>query len=39
MIKIVSVTLEQAYKDAAAQLECSVTELNIEVIQSPSNGF
>jgi spoIIIJ-associated protein len=39
MIKIVSVTLEQAYKDAAAQLECSVTELNIEVIQSPNKGF
>lgn len=39
MIKIVSVTLEDAYKEAASALECSVTELNIEVIQSPSSGF
>ena len=39
MIKIVSVTLEEAYKDAASKLECSVTELNIEVVQSPSGGF
>ena len=39
MIKIVSVTLEQAYKDAASQLECSITELNIEVVQSPSKGI
>lgn len=39
MIKIVSVTLEEAYKEAASALECSVTELNIEVVQSPSNGF
>ncbi|MCF6340521.1 MAG: Jag N-terminal domain-containing protein [Sulfurimonas sp.] len=39
MIKIVSTTLEEAYKDAALALKCSVTELNIEVIQSPSSGF
>lgn len=39
MIKIVSVTLEEAYKDAAFKLECSVTELNIEVIQPSSSGF
>ena len=39
MIKIVSDTLEEAYKDAASKLECSVTELNIEVVQSPSSGF
>jgi len=39
MIKIVSVTLEEAYKDAAFALKCSVTELNIEVVQSPSSGF
>lgn len=38
MIKIVSVTLEEAYKDAALKLECSVTELNIEVVQFPSSG-
>lgn len=39
MIKIESPTLEQAYKDAAAALECSAAELVIEVVQIPSNGF
>jgi len=39
MIKIISLTLEEAYKEAASQLECSVTELNIEVVQFPSSGF
>ena len=39
MIKIEAVTLEEAYKNAASSLECSVTELKIEVVQSPSSGF
>jgi spoIIIJ-associated protein len=39
MIKIESVTLEQAYKDAASALGCSAADLVIEVVQSPSNGF
>ncbi len=39
MIKIEAVTLEDAYKDAAKQLECSITEIHIEVVQSPSSGF
>lgn len=39
MTKIEAVTLEQAYKDAALELECSVTQLKIEVVQVPSNGF
>jgi spoIIIJ-associated protein len=39
MIKIESVTLEQAYKDAASKLECSASELIIEVVQSPSKGI
>ena len=39
MKKIEAVTLEQAYKDAAAEFECSVTELTIEVVQVPSSGF
>jgi spoIIIJ-associated protein len=39
MIKIESTTLEQACKDAAAALECSASELMIEIVQSPSNGF
>jgi len=38
MIKVKSLTLEDAYKDAATQLECSVTELTIEVVQYPSKG-
>jgi pantoate--beta-alanine ligase len=39
MIKIEAITLEKAYQDAASSLECSVTELRIEVVQHPSNGF
>lgn len=39
MIKIEAPTLEEAYQNAAASLECSVTELKIEVVQVPSKGF
>jgi len=39
MTKIEAPSLEQAYKDATVALSCSITELNIEVVQSPSNGF
>ncbi|NOR58510.1 MAG: protein jag [Sulfurimonas sp.] len=39
MIKIESTTLEEAYQDAASTLECSVTQLKIEVVQYPSSGF
>ncbi|WP_457744302.1 Jag N-terminal domain-containing protein [Sulfurimonas sp.] len=39
MIKIEAVTLEGAFNDAATSLKCSVTELAIEVVQVPSNGF
>jgi spoIIIJ-associated protein len=39
MIKVISATLEKAYEEAASKLGCSVTELNIEVVQPPSNGF
>jgi len=39
MIKIEAKTLEGAYLDAAQSLECSVTELTIEVVQYPSSGF
>ncbi len=39
MIKIESVTLEGAYQDAASSLECSVTQLRVEVVQYPSKGF
>ncbi len=39
MIKIEAKTLEGAYSDAAQSLNCSVTELKIEVVQHPSSGF
>ncbi|PHQ65587.1 MAG: hypothetical protein COB99_03110 [Sulfurimonas sp.] len=39
MIKIESTTLEEAYQNAASTLECSVTQLKIEVVQYPSSGF
>ncbi|MFA5454604.1 MAG: Jag N-terminal domain-containing protein [Sulfurimonas sp.] len=39
MIKIESTTLEQACKDAASALGCSASELVIEIVQTPSNGF
>ncbi|MDF1874338.1 Jag N-terminal domain-containing protein [Sulfurimonas sp. SAG-AH-194-I05] len=39
MLKIEAVTLEEAYKNAATSLKCSVTELKVEVIQAPCKGF
>ncbi len=39
MIKIEAITLEEAYKEASSKLNCSITELKIEVVQSPSKGF
>jgi len=39
MIKIEAITLEEAYTKAATSLECSVTELKIEVVQAPSKGI
>ena len=39
MLKIESKTLEIAYSEAAHQLECSVTELQVEIVQHPSSGF
>ena len=39
MTKIEAVTLEAAYLDAASTLKCSITELQIEVVQQPSSGF
>lgn len=39
MLKIESKTLESAYSKAAKALECSVTELQVEIIQHPSKGF
>ncbi len=37
--KIEALTLEEAYKDASSEFQCSVTELAVEVIQYPSAGF
>ncbi|MGB5965707.1 MAG: Jag N-terminal domain-containing protein [Sulfurimonadaceae bacterium] len=39
MIKIESKTLEIAYSEAAKKLECSVTELQVEIVQHHSSGF
>lgn len=39
MIKIEALTLEDAFKDAATTLDCSVTQLAVEVVQVPSSGF
>jgi spoIIIJ-associated protein len=39
MIKIEALTLEEAFKNAASTLECSVTELKVEVIQYPNKGM
>lgn len=38
MIRIEATTLEGAYQNAASSLECSVTELKVEIVQSPSSG-
>ncbi|MEN8146467.1 MAG: Jag N-terminal domain-containing protein [Campylobacterota bacterium] len=39
MLKIESKTLEIAYSEAAQKLECSVTELQVEIVQHPSKGL
>ncbi len=39
MVKIEAESLESAYSLAADKLTCSITQLNIEVIQAPSSGF
>lgn len=39
MVKIEAETLEAAYSLAAEKLSCSITQLKIEVIQSPKSGF
>lgn len=39
MITIEGTTLEEAFEKAAAQLNCSVTNLEFEVVQHPKKGF
>ena len=39
MLQVESKTLESAYSEAAVQLECSVTELEVKIVQHPSRGF
>lgn len=39
MIKIEAASLEDAYAMAAQQLKCSITEIDVEVIQQPSRGL
>ena len=38
-MKIEANTLQEAFQKAAEQLNCSVTELDIKVLQHPSSGF
>ncbi len=39
MIKVEANTLEEAYQNAATQLACSLTDLELEVVQQPSKGI
>ncbi len=39
MIKIVAPTLEEAYKKASQALDCSIVDIDIEVLQAPSRGI
>ncbi len=39
MIKIEAPSLEEAYKKASEELQCSITDLEIKVIQHPSKGI
>ncbi len=39
MLKVEAQTLEEAYTKASAELECSITELQFEIVQHPKPGF
>ncbi len=39
MKKFEAGTLEEAYAEAAKEFSCSVTELDIQIVQNPSRGF
>jgi len=39
LTKIEGSTLEEAYTKASEQFECSITDLEIEIVQNPSKGF
>jgi len=39
MKKIEAKTLEEAYAEAAKTFDCSVTDLEYEIVQHPSKGF
>ena len=38
-MKIEAITLEEAYTKASYELKCSVNEIEIEIIQAPTNGI
>ena len=38
-IKIEAETLEEAYQKASKELNCSITDLDIKIVQSPTKGF
>ncbi len=39
MVKIEASTLEEAYKKASQEFDCSVVDLEVEVVQAPSSGL
>ena len=39
LVKIEATTLEEAYKKASEELGCSITDLDIKVLQRPSKGI
>jgi spoIIIJ-associated protein len=39
MKKFEALTLEEAYAEAAKEFSCSITELEIQIIQNPTKGF
>jgi spoIIIJ-associated protein len=39
MIRIEAQTLQEAFSQAASELSCSVTEIDIKIIQNPNMGF
>ena len=38
-MRIEAENLQEAFKKAAEELNCSVTELDIKILQNPSDGF
>ncbi|MEY4505071.1 MAG: hypothetical protein RL154_1368, partial [Pseudomonadota bacterium] len=39
MLKIEAQTLEEAYSKASLELGCSITDLDVTIVQNPSKGI